>query len=445
MEQQQALDRKITMGMLFRFSLPTILSTVLMGIYWSVDGIFVSRLISTDALSAINIVMPIITFSLAIGHMFGSGGNALIAKKLGEGKGHEARQNFALLNVVALVVSVSLSVLGLVFLDPILRLLGADETLMGYCRAYAIPTLLLISFTISGTLFQMAFITVGKPKWGLIIALLGGVVNMVLDYLFIAVFRWGLMGAALATSIGYSIPSVVGLLYFLFARNGSLYLVKPRLDFSVICKSCTNGASEMVSSLSSGVVTILLNRILMRLGGANGVASITIILYVQGLLSSVYFGYVSGISPIVSYNYGKGDRERLKRIYSLSLKAITATSIVTLLASLAFTKPLVSIFAPSGSEVFQMAVEGFRIFSVSVLFMGLNVFSSAWFTALNDGRVSAILALFRTFIFIVASAILLPLVFGISGVWLSKPMAEILAFCMSVYYFKKMKHVYQYA
>lgn len=445
MKQTQTLDRKITLGMLTRFSLPTILSTVLMGIYWSVDGIFVSRLIGTDALSAINIVMPIITFSLAIGNMFGAGGNALIAKKIGEGKVQEARQNFTLLNMVALLLSAFLSVLGLIFLNPLLKVLGADESLMGYCRDYAIPILTLIPVTITGTIFQMSFITVGKPKLGLLVSLIGGVTNIVLDYLFMAVLDMGIMGAAVATTIGYSVPSVAGLVYFLAMRNGSLYLVKPRFDAAVLWKTCTNGASEMVTSLSSGVVAIILNNILMRIGGADGVASITIILYVQGILASVYFGYASGISPIISYNQGKGDIGRLKSIYSISLKAIMTASIATFIASILFAGPLVSIFAEKGSTVYQMAVEGYRIFSISVLFMGLNVFSSAWFTALNDGKVSAILALFRTFIFIVATASLLPVFLGISGVWLSKPLAEILAACMTIYYFKKMKNVYQYA
>lgn len=444
MEQTQALDRNITLGMLTKFSLPTILSTVLMGIYWSVDGIFVSRLVGTDALSAINIVMPIITFSLAIGNMFGAGGNALIAKKLGEGKDHEARQDFALLNVVALFLSLLLSILGLIFLKPLLGILGADEALMGYCRDYAIPILLLIPFSITGTIFQMSFITVGKPKLGLLISLIGGVTNVILDYFFMAVLDLGIMGAAIATSIGYSIPSLVGLIYFL-KKRGNLYLVKPRFNPGVIWKACTNGASEMVTSLSSGMVTIILNNILMRISGADGVASITIILYVQGILASVYFGYASGISPIISYNFGKGDTGRLKSIYGISLKAIMATSVATLIASILFAGPLVSIFAAKGSAVYLMAVSGYRIFSVSVLFMGLNVFSSAWFTALNDGKVSAILAFFRTFIFILATASLLPMFLGISGVWLSKPLAEILATCMTMYYFKKMKNVYQYA
>ena len=445
MEQNQALDKNISFKMIIKFSLPTIISMIFMSIYSSVDGVFVSRLVGTNALSSVNIVMPIVLMIMAIGTMFGSGGNALIAKKLGEGKNREAKENFSLLIVVAFIISSLIAVICYIFLNPLLHFLGADDSIIEYCRDYAIPILVLTPVSIFGMIFHMSFITAGKAHFGLIFSVIGGIVNIILDYLFIAVLGMGIRGAALATGIGYSVPSVVGFIYFLFKRNGSIYIIKPKFDIQVILKSCSNGASEMVTSLSNAVVTILLNNILMRLAGSDGVASITIILYTQGLLASAYMGYSFGISPIISYNYGKQDSERLKKIYKISLRTILVASIVTFSASLLFAGPLVNIFTHSGTNVYDMAVRGFRIFSICFLLMGFNGFASAMFTALNNGIVSAILSFFRTLVFIVISALLLPVVIGIDGVWLSIPVAEVLGVLMTIYYFKKMKSVYNYA
>ena len=247
--------------------------------------------------------------------------------------------------------------------------------------------------------------------------MLGGVANIVLDYVLIAVCGWEIRGAAIATGIGYSIPALIGLFYFLFRRKGSLFLVRPKLDLSVIWKSCSNGASEMVTNLFIGIVTMLLNNILMRMVGSDGVASITIILYAQALLSSSFMGYSIGIAPIISYNYGKQDTVRLKKIYSISLRAILTASLTTFSLSLLFANTLVHIFAPQGSPVYNMAAHGYRLFSIC--FMGFNVFASSMFTALSNGRVSAILSFFRTLLFIAAAALLLPLALGVDGVWLA--------------------------
>ena len=445
MSHSTALDKEISFDMLIRFSLPTIVATICMNIYWSVDGIFVARFIGTDALSAVSIVMPLINFALAIGAMFGAGGNALAAKKLGEGRAEEARQNFTLLNIVAFAGSILLSISGFVLLEPLLRLLGANDAMWNYCWDYAIPILALLPFSICGMATQMSFITIGRAKLGLVLSTLGGLSHVALDYLFIAVLGMGLKGAAIATGIGYSIPAMGGLLYFLFSRDGALYLIRPNFDFRAVWQSCTNGASEMVTSFSASVAAILLNNILIRMAGADGVAAASIILYVQGLLSAAYIGYSTGISPIISYSYGKAEPMRLKKIYSISLWTIFTVSVVSFAASLIFAGPLVGVFVKEGAPVYDMAVRGYRMFSISFLFMGFNVFSSAMFTALNNGRVSAILSFFRTLVFTVAAIAALPAVLGVSGVWLARPLAEILAVCMTAYYFRKMKSVYRYA
>jgi putative MATE family efflux protein len=431
--------------MLARFSLPTIASMIFMSIYSTVDGLFVSRLIGTDALSAVTLIMPIVMISLAFGSMIGTGGNALIAKKIGEGKEQEARQNFSLLLLVTLVISIFMSIIGLSFLEPILRLLGAEGDLFNLSRQYAIPLLILFPLSMFGMVFQISFITVGKAHLGFVVSVLGGITNIVLDYLLIAVFDMGVAGAAIATSIGYSIPSLVGLIYFLLNRNGSLFIAKPRFDIWVILKSCSNGASEMVASLSAGVTSLLFNVILLRMIGSDGIASMAVIMYAQALLSSAFLGYSIGISPIISYNYGKQDVDRLKKIYNISLKSILSVSIFTFVISLILANSLVSIFLGEGTPAYYMATKGFRIFSLSYLFMGINIFSSAMFTALNNGKVSAILSFFRTMIFIVISLMTLPFILGIKGIWLALPIEEFMGICMATYYLRKMKPIYQYA
>lgn len=444
MEQEQALDREISFGMMFRFALPTILSSIFMSIYTTVDGIFVSRLIDTNALSAVTVVMPVIMVTSAIGVMFGSGGNALIARKIGEGREEEARQDFSLLLVAAFLVSLTLTVLGFVFLQPLLRLLGADEILMPYCMQYARAAMMFIPFTIFGSVFQMSFITVGKANLGLLVFVLGGSANIALDWLFIAVFRWELAGAAIATGIGYCIPSLIGLVWFSAQRKSLLRVVRPKWRPDTILKSCSNGASEMVGMIAGSVPIILFNNILVRLAGADGVASITIIFYAQGLLSAVYRGYSTGISSVISFNYGRQDTGRQKAIYHVSMRMIMISSVVAALLCVALSAPLVGIFAPQDSAVYDMAIHGFRLFSVCFVFLGMNIYSSAMFTALSNGRVSAILSFCRAFLFSVLPVLILPVLLGLDGVWLSLAAGEFLSAGMSIYYFRKMRNVYHY-
>lgn len=438
-KNQEVLDREIHLGMLIRFALPTILSTVFMSIYTSVDGMFVARLVGTDALSAVNIVMPLVFISSGIGTMFGSGGNALVAKKLGEKKGQEAREDFSLLIVTSFVVSLSIVLICAVFLKPLLYLLGANEALMPDCISYMIPVLISMPFAVFGTMLSMSYITVGKARLGLAMSVLGGVLNIVLDWLFIAVFHWGIMGAAIATSIGYATTSMIGLIYFTVCRKHELYVVKPKWRTKTIIKSCTNGSSEMIGVFAGSIVEILFNNILMRLAGADGVASITIMLYVQALFNSVYRGYATGIAPVISYNYGAYNKERLHKIHSISLKLILLASLVLTALCFLFAPVMVHFFAGNNHTVYTMALHGFRIFSISCVLCGFNVYSSALFTALNDGRTSAILSFCRAVVFLVIPVLALPPVIGLDGVWASIPVGEFMAIVMSIYYFRKLK------
>lgn len=436
--ENEVLNRKITLINLLKFALPTILSTVFMSIYTSVDGLFVARLVSTDALSAVNIAMPMVFIATGIGMMFGSGGNALVARKIGEGKKEEAREDFSLLLITAFLLSVVIVVLCFVFLHPLLRFLGSDEKLMSYCISYMIPVLISIPFSVFGTMLSMSYITIGKAHLGLGMSILGGVLNIILDWLFIAVFDMGIAGAAIATSIGYTTTSLIGLIYFMMSRKHNLYIVKPKWRIQTIIKSCTNGSSEMIGVFAGSIVEILFNNILMRMAGADGVASITIMLYVQALFNAVYRGYTTGIAPIISYNYGSDNRYHLRSIHKISIRLISAASIILTAVCVLFAPELVGIFARDNQTVYNMALHGFRLFSVSCLFVGFNVYASALFTALNDGKASAILSFFRAVVFLVVPVLLLPPVMGLDGVWMSIPVGEIMSIIMSVYYFRKL-------
>lgn len=432
------LKQDIHLKMLIKFALPTILSTVFMSIYTSVDGMFVARLVSTDALSAVNIVMPLVFIASGIGTKFGSGGNALIAAKLGEGKNQEAREDFSLLLLVSFIVSLFIVVFCFIFLKPLLVMLGANQKLMDYCVTYMIPVLISMPFAIFGTMLSMSYITISKARLGLVMSVLGGVLNIVLDWVFIAIFHWGIVGAAIATSIGYATTSVVGLVYFAFNRTHDLYIVKPKWRRHTLIKSCTNGSSEMIGVFAGSVVEILFNNILMNLAGANGVASITIMLYVQSLFNAVYRGYAVGIAPVISYNYGANDVQRLKKIHHISMKLIIVASILLTALCMLCAPIMVRFFAKNNEVVYAMALHGFRIFSTSCLLVGVNVYASALFTALNDGKTSAILSFCRTVVFLVVPVFVLPVIIGLDGVWASIPVGELLSIMMVIYYFRKL-------
>lgn len=442
---ENKLNLKITAGSLVKYALPTIIGMIFMSVYSMTDGVFVARLINTSALSAVNIIMPLIMVSVALGTMLATGGSAIVARKMGEGKEQEARENFSLLTVAVIVAGVVLSALGLLFIDPIIRFLGANDAIYQYCYDYAFTTLLLFPFGMFAMLFQVFFITAGKAALGMVITMIGGVVTVSLDYICIAVLGMGITGAAVSTGVGYAVPGVIGLAYFLLNRKGTLYLVKPKMDKAVLIKSCTNGSSEMVTNLSQSVITILFNNILMQMAGQDGVASITIILYAQGLLNSAFLGYSTGIAPIISYNYGRQDSGQLKKTYTISKLVIGISSLGVFALAMIFASPLVAVFSPEGTAVYTIAVRGFRLFSLSFLFMGFSIFGSAMFTALSNGRVSAIISFMRALVFVVISVLLLPMVLNLDGVWLAIPLAELLGLAVTLYYTRKHRKTYRYA
>jgi len=431
------LDINITLKKLLLFALPTIIGNIFMNIYGSLDGFFVARFIDTNSLSAINIVIPIVTAIIAVSTMLSAGGSALISKKIGETKIDEARQNFTLLTLVTFIVSLIISILIFIFLEPILYLLGADDALFPLCKTYAMPIFICVPFSLLGVIFQHFFIVEGKPNLGLFATILGGIVNTILDILLLGIFKVGIIGSSISTGIGYVVPALIGFIYYCVSRKNGLFFVKPKWDFKALIKICSNGSSEMIMMLSSCITMIAINNILMNLEGPDGVAAVSIIYTVQGILTSFYVGYSSGIAPIISYNYGKKDNSKLKKVYKNSLIIIFTLSMLSFLLSLILASPLVSLFAKNNYNVHKMAVFGFRIAAIGFLFMGFNGFASSMFTAFNDGRTSAVLSFFRTFVFLIISLYTLPYILGTLGVWLSIPFAELLALFMSIYYYKK--------
>ncbi len=429
---------------LLKYVFPTILMMVFMSTYTIIDGLFVANLVGEDALSAVNIVWPAFNIVLALGLMLAMGGTAAMGKLMGEGKAHEARAFLSVLYLTALVLASVLTAAFLMFADEIVLFLGADGDLFPYAKDYLIS---LAFFSISfffQVFVQSFFVLAGKPMLGFTSCLLGGLTNIALDYILIApnMLNLGITGAGLATGIGNCVPAIFGLVYFAFYRKGTLYFEAPAFKLRLLLQSMFNGASELVSQLSTAVTTLLFNLILLDLAGKSGVASISVILYVQMLQTAIYFGYAMGVAPIISYKCGAKDTTGLQKVLNISFLFIAASSALVIAASLLFAEFAVGIFISRSSETFDMATQGFQLFSIAYLFMGANVFFSSMFTALSNGKVSAILSLSRTFIFLIGALLILPQFFDLNGVWLAVPLAEMLACGLSVYCYTKGKARY---
>ena len=403
---------------------------IFMSLYTIVDGIFISRFLGSNALSSLNIVFPVINVVIAIATMLGTGGNAIISKYLGEGRSRDARECLTQFTVIGLAVSLLLLVLTQIFLTPLCRILGSTDVLLADCRAYLSVSLLFAPACMLQTLFQSYLVTAGMPALGLFLTIGAGILNAVLDYVLILVFPMGIAGAAIATGIGQSVPAVAGLFYFLLSRK-DLYFTRFRLHPKELFMACYNGSSEMVTQLSNAIITFLFNLIMLDLAGENGVAAITILLYGQFLFNGFYLGFSIGISPIVGFQYGAENRKQLRSIYRTSFLFVLASSVVLTVIAIISSTPLVSVFTRD-PKTFMLADAGFRIFAFNFLFSGFNIASSGFFTALSNGRVSAIISFLRTLVFIVLSLLTLPRFFGITGAWLAIPVAEFLTLVLAL-------------
>ena len=429
---------------LLRFVAPTVVMLVFMSLYQMVDAVFVSKFVGENALSALNIVYPFPSIVIAVSIMLATGGSAIIARNMGEGKEKEAKENFSFIVLVGAVIGVAIATAGILFIEPLIYMLGATPSLYDYCYEYLFILVLSVPLSVFQMLFQSFFVTAGKPHLGLTLTVLGGVSNIVLDYVFIVLCGFGVSGAALATSIGYSIPGLFGLIYFAVSRKGTLYFVKPVFRWGVLFKCCINGSSEMVNNLAVAVTTFLFNVLMLKYAGEAGVAAITIVLYAQFLMTSAFMGFSSGIAPVVSFNYGSGNVRQLKKIFKISVWVITVVSAAVFVIAETCSDVVIMVFTPAGSEVFGLTKYGFAIFSFSFLCTGMNIFASAVFTAFSNGKISAILSFLRSFVFLTSCLLFLPLFWGVDGIWLAVPVAEVMALFVSVYYLVRFKKVYQY-
>ena len=429
---------------LLRFVAPTVVMLVFMSLYQMVDAVFVSKFVGENALSALNIVYPFPSIVIAVSIMLATGGSAIIARNMGEGKEKEAKENFSFIVLVGAVIGVAIATAGILFIEPLIYMLGATPSLYDYCYEYLFILVLSVPLSVFQMLFQSFFVTAGKPHLGLTLTVLGGVSNIVLDYVFIVLCGFGVSGAALATSIGYSIPGLFGLIYFAVSRKGTLYFVKPVFRWGVLFKCCINGSSEMVNNLAVAVTTFLFNVLMLKYAGEAGVAAITIVLYAQFLMTSAFMGFSSGIAPVVSFNYGSGNVRQLKKIFKISVWVIAVVSAEVFVIAETCSDVVIMVFTPAGSEVFGLTKYGFAIFSFSFLCTGMNIFASALFTAFSNGKISAILSFLRTFVFLTSCLLFLPLFWGVDGIWLAVPVAEVMALFVSVYYLVRFKKVYQY-
>ena len=434
-----SLSKKFTFGSLLLFALPTTVMMVVMSLYTIVDGVFVSRFVSTNALSSVNIVYPVINIVLGISVMLSTGSNAIVAKKMGEGRPDSARESFTTIILLNIIIGLVFAVLGNLAAVPLSRMLGASDLLLKDCVTYLRWQLAFAPSLMLQIQFQMFFVTEGKPGIGLFLTLLAGIANAVLDYVLIVPMGMGIAGAAIATVTGYSIPALIGLIYFAAARK-SLWFVRPRIVKKELGETCLNGSSEMVTNLSSGVITFLFNLLMMHFAGEDGVAAITIIQYSQFLLNALFMGFSQGVSPVISFNYGSQNHQQLRQVFKTSL-IFTA---VFLMAQLGGSL-VVEIFARRGTPVYELARHGFMIFACSFLFSGFTIFASALFTALSDGRISAIISFVRTFGLIITSLLVLPFIIGMDGVWLAIPIAEFGGILLCLYFLRKYRTKYHYA
>ena len=438
------LGKKISLINLIKFTMPTMLMMIFMAFYTMVDGIFVSNFVNTRALSAINIVFPILTVVIAISIMIATGGSAVIARQMGEGKDEKAKKNFSMFIYLGIIIGVVIEIIGFIFIKDILTFLGGKGDLFVYCYDYAHMLMYFIILAILQLLFQFFFLTAGKPHLALMATVVGGVANIVLDYIFIVKLNLGIQGAALATGIGFSIPAVFGLIYFTFNRKGSLYLVRPRWSGEIIARACINGSSEMVTNLSVAVTTFLFNYTTMKYLGENGVAAITIVLYSEYLLTAMFLGYSSGVAPLYSYNYGEKNEKGLKKLFSYSIGIVIIGSIITFIVANILSENIVGIFANHNPDVFKIGINGLKLFSFAFIFMGLNIFTSSLFTALSNGKISASLSFLRTFILISTMILLLPRLLGVNGIWLAVPVAEMISMLVAIVCIIKQNKKYSY-
>lgn len=438
------LSDHFTYSKLLRYTLPSIVMMVFTSIYGVVDGFFVSNFVGKTPFTAVNFIMPVLMILGAAGFMLGTGGGALIAKTMGEGKQEEANRLFSLVIYTGVGCGVVLAALGLLFIRPIAAALGAQGQMLEDSVTYARIILCAIPAFVLQYEFQCLFATAEKPTLGLYVTVAAGVTNMVLDALFVAVFRWGLEGAAAATALSQCVGGLIPLVYFARPNSSLLRLGRTRLDGKALWKTCTNGSSELMSSISGSVVSMLYNTQLLRYAGEDGVAAYGVLMYVSLVFQAVFIGYSVGTAPVIGYHYGAQNHGELRGLRRKSMMVIAIFAAAMFTAAQLLARPLSLLFVGYDQELLELTVQAFFIFSFSFLFSGFAIFGSSFFTALNNGLVSAAISFLRTLVFQVAAVLIFPLIWEVDGIWLSIVAAEALAVTVTAAFLWALRKKYQY-
>ena len=440
------LSDHFSYGRLLRFTLPSIAMMIFTSIYSVVDGFFVSNFAGKASFAAVNLIMPVLMILGTVGFMFGTGGTALVARALGEGDKERANRHFSLFMCFAFVLGVAMALLGFIFIRPISKALGAEGVLLEYCAVYGRIVLMAMPFFVLQVMFQSFFVAAEKPQLGLAVTVLSGVTNMVLDAVLVLLLPQDmkLAGAALATAVAQLVGGVIPLVYFSQENGSSLHLGRTAFDGRSILRACANGSSEFMSNISMNIVGILYNLQLLKYAGENGVAAYGVMMYVSMIFSAAFIGFSIGVEPVISFHNGACNHAELRGLLRKSLTIITVFGVGMIASAEALASPLSKAFVGYDAELLELTVSGFRIFALSFGFMGFGIFASGFFTALNDGLTSALISFLRTLVFQSASILLLPLIWGIDGVWISVVAAEFMAVLLSAIFLRAKQHKYRY-
>ena len=438
------LSDHFTFGKLMRFTLPSIIMVVFTSIYSIVDGFFVSNFVGKTAFAAVNFAMPLLMILGCVGFMFGTGGSALISKFLGEGKSEKANETFSFVVYVAAASGTLLAVLGEIFVSPILSLMGAEGELLEQATLYSRIYLIGLPFYVLQFEFQCLFVTAEKPKIGLFVTLASGFANMILDAVLVMVFEWKVAGAAVATVVSMLVGGIIPLFYFGRKNRSLLKLTRCGFDKSVLFKTCTNGSSEFLSNVSTSLVSMLYNLQLMKYAGEDGVSAYGVLMYVAMIFQAIFIGYSVGAAPVVGYNFGAQNKEELRNVLRRSLVIIGIAAFLMFGAGELLSRPLAMLFVGYDAALMEMTDHAFRIFSFSFLMCGFTIYTSSFFTALNDGLISALVSILRTLVFQVICVIVFPLIWKLDGIWISIVAAEVMAIVFSFVFLKIKRGKYGY-
>lgn len=443
-ESKIKLSDHFTFKKLIKFTFAPIAMMIFTSIYGVVDGYFVSNYAGKTPFAALNLIWPLIMVMGSIGFMYGTGGSALVAKTIGEGDNHKANKQFSFIVYISIITSILIALVAFIFMRPISILLGAQGELLDNCIIYGRILCASVPFFVLQFEFQSFFVTAEKPKHGLYMTLLCGITNMILDWLFVVVYDFGLAGAAAATAISQFLGGIFPLIYF-FRKNSSLLkLSKSKFDLWALARTCSNGMSELLSNISMSLVSMLYNAQLMKYVGEDGVAAYGVLMYVNLIFLSVFIGYCIGTAPIVSYNYGAQNHRELKSLFKKSIFVLLISSIIMVVLALLLAKPLSVLFVGYDTDLLKLTTRAFFLFSFSFLFAGIPMYGSAFFTALNNGIVSAAISVLRTVVFQIAFVFILPLIFGVNGIWISIVCAELCSMIVAVIMFITNRKKYHY-